>query len=142
MSKVLETIKAEARRLGACTSVDLEGIKTEAELIALLFTPQGREFCIRHSFPALEQIKELEPSPMVVVGDSPEWFELVGYIALVGGVHEVLISDPTRLHKVVAMHGADVDLNVQANCVVVVARVGEGVQISYTKEEGASLTLE
>lgn len=28
------------------------------------------------------------------------------------------------------------------DCVVVVARVGEGVQISYTKEEGASVTLE
>lgn len=142
MSKILEEIKAEAKRLGACHSVDLEGIHTEEELVRLVFSPQGREFCKAHCFPSLEQIKALEPSPMVIVGDSPGWFELVGNVALVGGVHEVAITDPTRLHKVVAMHGADVDLNVQADCVVVVARVGEDVKISYTEEEGASVTLE
>ena len=42
-----------ANRLGACRL--LHGTENKEELMRLLLTPQGTEFCTKNNFPSMEQ---------------------------------------------------------------------------------------
>lgn len=49
-------IKEMALRCGACELI--EKADSIADLIGLMATPQGREFCKKHSFPTLDMLRE------------------------------------------------------------------------------------
>lgn len=47
-----------ATALGACQKT--EGITTAEQLAALFFSPQGREFCLKHDYPTLAMWREIK----------------------------------------------------------------------------------
>lgn len=47
-----------ATALGACQKT--EGITTAEQLAALYFSPQGREFCLKHNYPTLPMWREIK----------------------------------------------------------------------------------
>lgn len=49
-------IKAKALECGACKLI--ESADSIADLVALMVTPQGREFCKEHKFPTLEILRQ------------------------------------------------------------------------------------
>ena len=49
-------IKAKALECGACKLI--ESADSIADLVALMKTPQGREFCKEHKFPTLEILRQ------------------------------------------------------------------------------------
>lgn len=55
---MIKRILNEVADLGACRKT--EGITTARQLAALYFSPQGREFCIKHNYPTLARWKEIK----------------------------------------------------------------------------------
>ena len=51
-----QDIKKKALECGACRLI--ESAVSIADLVALMSTPQGREFCKRHKFPTLDILRE------------------------------------------------------------------------------------
>lgn len=55
---MIERILNEAKALGACKRTD--GITSAEQLAALFFSPQGREFCLKHNYPTLAMWREIK----------------------------------------------------------------------------------
>ncbi len=55
---MIERILKEVKELGACRKT--EGISTFEQLVALYFSPQGREFCLQHNYPTLARWREIK----------------------------------------------------------------------------------
>lgn len=49
-----------ATALGACRKTN--GITSAEQLVALFFSPQGREFCLKHNYPTLAMWREIKAS--------------------------------------------------------------------------------
>ena len=99
-------IMKRAIELGAC---EKSGKATDWKSLAwLFFSPQGREFCKKHNYPALETFRGMKgavESLGVHIEESIEAHE--EDIALIGeGESTLYFYGTARPYKVILMHGA------------------------------------
>ena len=119
-------ILLQARRAGACAAT--ADIHNTNAMFNLLFSPQGREFCIPNNFPSLEIWQEaakeedlrkrgiyVDAGKMAIKGTSAN-------LCFVGNTDaECFLTSPTTLYHVMAMHGAKVKIIARQYAVVMVS---------------------
>lgn len=92
------------------------------DLVRLLFSPRGSEFCIDKGFPSLSDFKAAETDLSeygVYVDMGSIKLENVERAALIGETHGVVcINDGERVHKVLLMHGATAEIIAKNGSVV------------------------
>lgn len=130
-----------AKTLGACRKTD--GISTAEQLAALYFSPQGREFCLKHNYPTLAMWQEIK-------AQIPGLEEMGIYIdagaielrnkentALVGQTRAVAKFDENNsVFHVLALHGASVRIEA-ANYSVFEAETDKTGQATINKDKTA-----
>ena len=110
MEELIREIVEEARTLGACHLLTGKE-KTIAELVELLRTPQGVEFCSGKSFPSLSvwrRLKEahgLEEYGIYVDAGRVE-IENPAFAVFVGETKAVVNCDTLCMHDIVLLQGA------------------------------------
>jgi hypothetical protein len=108
----------------------VSGNETLQELVSLMFTPQGREFCIKYNFPKLEDLREFKDvlkDYNVIIDDYCE-FENIENIAVFGNSHAVLkYNDVGKSYRVIAMHEANVRIISEGYAVVAVEGIGANI---------------
>lgn len=139
----LDAIKIAGSSLGECGL--LGKVRDGHELLNLLFSPQGREFCQSNSFPPLSSIrsvaKDLDTRALVdkgeVVIDEPENLVLVGRTDAV-----VRCSGPTCLRHIILMHGAKLTLEARRHSVVTLMAIGNGCSFEVVNDGTACVEIE
>lgn len=115
---MIQKILKEATALGACSKT--EGITTAEQLAALFFSPQGREFCLKHNYPTLAMWREIKHH-------IPDLTKMGIYIDAgaieVRGKHDIAIIGETRavakfsgnnsIFRVLVLHGAEADIHAE-----------------------------
>lgn len=131
---IVEKIKQEARMLGACPKV--QEVRTQYDLIDLLFTPQGTEFCKEHAFPSRELIEQLSGDPRVLHRQEETFYLNAPYRAVVDTEREHVIryDNPAHKYKLLLYHGAKVRIEVADYVIVEVVEIGEGNRLTIDKE--------
>ena len=101
-----------ANRLGACRL--LHGTENKEELMRLLLTPQGTEFCTKNNFPSMEQLREFRGKKAESMGI---------YIET-----DVKLTNPVKVflagYNVILMHGAEAEIHASNYAVVFVKNAG------------------
>lgn len=134
-------IKEMALSIGACPLInDAESI---ADLIALMRTPQGREFCKKYKFPTLRVLREYKEelySLGVYVDCGVVNLTNVEDVIVAGDTRAELVYDDTaKPYHVIVMNGADVVITAKGYAVCQVTRVGGNVRIE--EKENANIFL-
>ena len=126
-----ERIYTSAKRVGVCSL--LKGTESTEELIELLFTPQGVEFCSKHNFPSMSELAAFrgeQASRGGVYINTPVQAKNCRRAALFGRdtIAELEYDDPTKRHEVLIMHGASVKIKASGYAVVFVTNAGGTVE--------------
>lgn len=115
----------DAIRMGACGQSDKA--TDWKSLCWLFFTPQGREFCERNNFPSIGVFREMKPyvrtyDVFVDAGDVE--LRNNANVGIIGDTNATLeYDDNTKLHRVIAMHGAKITVKVSNYAVVNIVNV-------------------
>lgn len=134
--------------LGAC------GLKNEVDslesAIRMMFTPQGREFCVKTGFPTLDFLRKhkmvLNAIPGVFIDagriDPSSIPSDVTNILISGDTKAYLyVSDPIHLHKIIVAHSAKLDLLAEYFAVATITEIGK-VQTEISNDGTAQVTIE
>ena len=97
------------------------------DLIKLMFTPQGIEFCQGHNFPAVEVFRENQSNlqGLEVYVDAGD-ITLKGkeYVCLVGDTKATIeASRPQFTHTIILMHGARAKINAKDYAVLNIVNI-------------------
>lgn len=113
-----------ANRLGACRL--LHGTENKEELMCLLLTPQGTEFCTKNNFPSMEQLREFrgkKAESMRIYIDTD--VELTNPVKVfLAGSKAILHFDTIGRYNVILMHGAEAEIHASNYAVVFVKNAG------------------
>ena len=119
INSAVDKIRAGAQELGACNKAN--GIRSFADVANSLFSPQGREFALKHDFPTIELWRSAKSECSNLSGyeiyvDVPTFtLHLDGmrqHVALIGDTTaRINIDAPDALHHIILMHGASVEVN-------------------------------
>lgn len=135
--KVIDVLKDAVMR-GAC---EKSGKATDwKSLCWLFFTPQGREFCKANNFPSIKQFRDMAKQVIVhgIYVDCGE-IEVHGKenVGLVGNTSAKLhYSSPSKLHRVVLMHGARAEVYADNYSVVTVTNIGDCEVVKHESNGG------
>lgn len=126
--KAIDEILQKALSLGACNKSN--GVTDWRTLVWLFFTPQGIEFCEKNNFPTLEMFKEIKEDVEpynVFVNAGVQKRSNDSCVAFIGpkSKGELVYDDNTKVHKVIVMHGAKVDLVTRNYAVVKLINIGD-----------------
>ncbi|MBO4999959.1 MAG: hypothetical protein J6C58_03905, partial [Bacteroidaceae bacterium] len=109
-----------ANRLGACRL--LHGTENKEELMRLLLTPQGTEFCTKNNFPSMEQLQkfrgEKAESMGIYIGTDVELTNPVK--VFLAGSKAILHFDTIGRYNVILMHGVEAEIHASNYAVVFV----------------------
>lgn len=118
-----------ANRLGACRL--LHGNENKEDLMRLLLTPQGTEFCTKNNFPSMEQLQwfrgEKAESMGIYINTDTELTNPVK--VFLAGSKAVLHFDTIGRYNVILMHGAKAEIHASNYAVVFVKNAGGEVKI-------------
>lgn len=126
-----QQILKRAKEYGVCSM--LTGRETTEELMRLVFTPQGVEFCTKFNFPDIDTFRhykgrQAEHSGIYV--DADVELHNVERVLLAGDTTATLTyDDPTKSHHVVVMHGAKAKVKASGYAVVFVTNTDGVVEI-------------
>ncbi len=112
----INDIKKSALALGACDKIN--DVRTIADAINLLQTPQGREFALKTGFPTLKEWRSVaDRIDMVDVFVDCREAEVADcdFIAVGNSQVKASFSDPNQLYHIIAMHGADIEIEANNN---------------------------
>lgn len=126
--KAIDEILQKALQMGACNKSN--GVTDWKTLVWLFFTPQGIEFCEKNNFPTLEMFKEIKEDVEpynVFINAGVQKRSNDGCVALIGPKTkgELVYDDNSKVHKVIVMHGAKVDLVLRNYAVVRLISIGD-----------------
>lgn len=129
-------ILEQARRHGVCSK--LKGTETTAELMNLIFTPQGVEFCLKHQFPSLDVFRAYKGCQAIDNGiyiDTDLNGHNMDRVLLVGDSNATLTyDDASKPHYVTLMHGAKAHIVASGYAVVFVSGKGATCEVkNYAK---------
>lgn len=119
-----------ANRLGACRL--LHGTESKEDLMRLLLTPQGTEFCTKHNFPSLEQLQQFKGDTAERMGifiDTNTELTNPVKVFLAGRTRAVLHFDAIGRYNVILMHGAAAEIHASNYAVVFVKNAGGKVKV-------------
>lgn len=126
--KAIDEILQKALSLGACNKSN--GVTDWRTLVWLFFTPQGIEFCEKNNFPTLEMFKQIKDDVEaynVFVNAGVQKRSNDSCVALIGPKTkgELVYDDNSKVHKVIVMHGAKVDIVARNYAVVRLINIGD-----------------
>lgn len=105
-------IKNKALECGACDLI--KGAESIADLVALMNTPQGREFCKKHKFPTLEMLRQHKESlallGVYVDADEIAARNVEGIIVAGNTMLFAKYDSADRPYHIIVMHGAKADV--------------------------------
>lgn len=128
----MDELKKYLNGLGACS---LKGeVDSLESAIRMMFTPQGREFCIKTGFPTLDFLRkhkeELNAIPGVFIDCGYTYISSRHNVLAAGDTALTLMADkPTAIYKPIAMHGATVVINASCYAVVLAAEIKAGIEV-------------
>ena len=139
-NKSVDAIRAMALQTGACKKINR--VQDFPELIKLMFTPQGIEFCQDHNFPSVEVFRKNRDSleRLGVYVDAGN-IALKGkeYVCIVGDTDATIEAAGTKfIHTIILMHGARVKINAKDYAVLNIVRIGGEYSI---KKDGTVIVL-
>lgn len=144
----MEELKKYLNGLGAC---DLRNEVDSLEAaVSMMFTPQGREFCMKTGFPTLDFLRKhkeaLNSIPGVFIdgGDIPvnSLDSTIPNLLITGDSRANLnVSKPTMLYHVIAAHNASLTLYAKDYAVVTITRVGDA-KIEVVNDGTANVNTE
>lgn len=118
----ITNIYKRAKQLDVCSM--FTGTENSVELMQLMLTPQGIEFCTKNSFPELPLMREFKGVTAEELGiyiDTDCELNNVPKVILAGNTHAQLnYNDPSKRHEVVLMHGAKAEIRASNWAVVFV----------------------
>lgn len=127
-----QEIKKKALECGACGLI--KSAESIADLVALMGTPQGREFCEKHSFPTLEMLQEhkRELSSLNVFVDAGEIaVENTDNVIIAGDTCAKIRFDKSdKPYHAMVMHGAKAMVNAHGYSVCQVVNI-EGDVVTH-----------
>lgn len=139
---ITERVKAEAKALGACNLY--KQAKNVKGLADLFFSPQGREFCIKHDFPSVYMWRQLKAEHITNYGVFCDvgHFESVGgkMYGLIGKTTAELKFDTINNYLVILQHGAKATIKA-SNYAVVKIEKGEGCEVVTINEDGTAVFM-
>lgn len=118
-----------ANRLGACRL--LHGNENKEDLMRLLLTPQGTEFCTKNNFPSMDQLQWFRGEKAESMGiyiDTDTELTNPAKVFLAGS-KAVLHFDTIGRYNVILMHGAKAEIHAGNYAVVFVKNAGGEVKI-------------
>lgn len=144
----MEELKRYLNGLGACNLK--EEVDSLESALRMMFTPQGREFCVNTGFPTIEFLREhkeeLKAMPGVYIDcgnitiQSPDSNTPNQFIS--GNSQAILrISKPTILHHVIVAHNASLTLHAGEYAVVTVTVIWE-CDVNVINDGTAKVTIE
>lgn len=124
-NKSVDAIRAMALQTGACKKINR--VQDFPELIKLMFTPQGIEFCQDHNFPSVEVFRKNRDSleRLGVYVDAGN-IALKGkeYVCIVGDTKATIeASRPQFTHTIILMHGARAKINAKDYAVLNIVNI-------------------
>ncbi|MBD5278928.1 MAG: hypothetical protein HDS35_00065 [Bacteroides sp.] len=138
----INDIRRLAIALGACDKV--ESIKSVSDAVDLLMTPQGREFALKTGFPTLEvwraNVEKVNATPRVFLDTLNVNVGNHNCVAIGNTKLHVNLNGVDQLYHVIAMHGAEVEINASNYAVVTVTSIKATVRI--TNDGTAKVTVE
>ena len=126
--KAIDEILQKALQMGACNKSN--GVTDWKTLVWLFFTPQGIEFCQKNNFPTLEMFRDIKEEVEgfnVFVDAGVQKRSNDSCVALIGPKTkgELVFDDNTKVHKVIVMHGAKLDIVLRNYAVVRLINIGD-----------------
>lgn len=118
-----------ANRLGACRL--LHGTENKEDLMRLLLTPQGTEFCTKNNFPSMDQLQWFRGEKAESMGiyiDTDTELTNPAKVFLAGS-KAVLHFDTIGRYNVILMHGAKAEIHASNYAVIFVNNAGGEVKI-------------
>lgn len=101
-----------AARLDNCSM--FTGHENLPELVALMFSPQGREFMLANQFPDLETLRRYKPLSPESLGVYIDCGKITltdpGKVFLIGDTTAEIFCRQTANNTVILMHGATADI--------------------------------
>lgn len=144
----MEELKKYLNGLGAC---DLRNEVDSLEAaVSMMFTPQGREFCMKTGFPTLDFLRKHRealnaiPGVFIDCGDIPvnSLDSTIPNLLIIGDSRANLnVSKPTILYHVIAAHNASLTLYAKDYAVVTITRVGDA-KIEVVNDGTANVNTE
>ena len=139
-NKSVDAIRAMALQTGACKKINR--VQDFPELIKLMFTPQGIEFCQAHNFPSVEVFRKNRESleRLGVYVDAGN-IALKGkeYVCIVGDTDATIEAAGTKfIHTIILMHGARAKITAKDYAVLNIVRIGGEYSI---KKDGTVIVL-
>lgn len=113
----------KAIELGACSQ---SSKATDwKSLVWLFFSPQGREFCKDKNFPSLDMFRSIKGKVESYGVYVEEHVKLINEdAAIISGTAELVYHGPTKVYKVIIMHGASVKIRIGSYAVARVENMG------------------
>ena len=139
-NKSVDAIRAMALQTGAWKKINR--VQDFPELIKLMFTPQGIEFCQDHNFPSVEVFRKNRDSleRLGVYVDAGN-IALKGkeYVCIVGDTDATIEAAGTKfIHTIILMHGARAKITAKDYAVLNIVRIGGEYSI---KKDGTVIVL-
>lgn len=135
----INEIMHEAIDLGACEKTN--SVSSWKTLAWLFFSPQGIEFCQKNNFPTLSMFRQMDDeiaSNCVFVDAGVVQRNNDSAIAIIGNTDARLVfDDPTKVHKVIVMHGARVFIVARNYAVVKLVDIGDDNKVFVNKDNTA-----
>lgn len=145
---IMEELMRYLNGLGACQLK--EEVDSLESAIRMMFTPQGREFCINTGFPTLDFLRKhkerLNAIPGVFIDEgriSPSSIPAnITNILISGDTKAYLyVSKPIHLHKIIVAHNANLDLLAEDFAVATITEIGD-VKTEISNDGTAKITIE
>lgn len=139
----INDIKKSALTHGACDKIN--DVRTVADAINLLQTPQGREFALKTGFPTLEDWRSVaDRINMVDVFVDCGEVEVsdCDFIAVGNSRVKASFSSPKQLYHIITMHGAEVLIEANNYAVVNVTLINSTARQDMRNDGTAIVTIE
>lgn len=124
IEQIIRQVYLQAKLTGACNR--FKGTeKTLEDIVNLLCSPQGMEFCIEHHFPNMATFRLFKPfNPEqygVYIDSGALTLRNPKKVVLVGRTNATIICDTLERHEVCLLHGAKANINASGWSVVSVS---------------------
>lgn len=111
--ELIEQISNDAHLLGACDKIT--GRENISEIVSLLFSPQGMEFCVANKFPSLDVFSAFKKHGVdkkgVYINEGKITLSEPKDVCIVGRTNATINLSETNSHRICILHGAEVTIN-------------------------------